>query len=208
MPPFCSPQDKPSDKWPELLAESTGGERLRRLVALSELEYMGAEYYDWRARQPESSFERTSNPKSNPQQDNERGTAGFARSKSYAQQALALAPTVTNGPEYPDAVFRAHIAFGLNVFREGDRNSAVRHLLEASRAPSGEPSTVPRSLLEGRLVNYLLKHGERETVAEYLERAAASRTPAVRERMLKDAAAIRAGTMPEGYQRSLATGHL
>jgi hypothetical protein len=63
-------------------------------------------------------------------------------------------------------------------------------------------------MLEYRLVNYLLKHGERDTVVEYLERAARGRTSAQRETMLKAAAAIRDGRMPEHYQRLLASGSL
>ena len=42
----------------------------------------------------------------------------------------------------------------------------------------------------------------RNTIAEYLERSAAARTSADAERMRKDAAAIRNGTMPETYQRA------
>ena len=50
--------------------------------------------------------------------------------------------------------------------------------------------------LESRLVHYLVKAGERATIIEFLERSAAFR-PYERERLLKDAAAIRAGVMTE-----------
>jgi hypothetical protein len=75
----------------------------------------------------------------------------------------------------------------------------------------GEASAAPASngffrLMYGgidqRLVNYLLKAGERESVAEFLEKSAALR-PRDRERLLKDAAAIRAGKMPLSYQHML-----
>ena len=48
-------------------------------------------------------------------------------------------------------------------------------------------------------MNDLLKAGERETVAEFLE-GSARLLPAERERFLKDAAAIRAGKMPWSFQ--------
>ena len=53
--------------------------------------------------------------------------------------------------------------------------------------------------LDQRLVNSLLKVGERETVAEFLERSAFLR-PAEGERLQQDAAAIRAGKMPMSFQ--------
>jgi hypothetical protein len=96
--------------------------------------------------------------------------------------------------------------------REGNRNEAVKELLEASNyspAPVDDRQRfVSSSPLEHRLVNYLLKTGERETVIEYLERGAPHRGRARREEMLKSADAIRAGRMPEHYQRLLASGSL
>ena len=68
----------------------------------------------------------------------------------------------------------------------------------------GVPASVPLSMrefggLDQRLVNHLLKAGERDSVAEFLEQSATLRT-SQRERLLKDAAAIRAGQMPMSYQ--------
>jgi hypothetical protein len=65
-------------------------------------------------------------------------------------------------------------------------------LLEASPSRGLEAYSFGLDL---RLVNYMLKAGERETVAEFLEGSARLR-PAEHERLLKDAAAIRAGKMP------------
>ena len=53
--------------------------------------------------------------------------------------------------------------------------------------------------LRGRLAEYLLRAGERASVAEYLEKSA-DRYPSERDRLLKDAAQIRAGVMPMSYQ--------
>lgn len=57
----------------------------------------------------------------------------------------------------------------------------------------------------GRLIDSMLKNGERGSVAEYLERSAASRAPGDAARVRKEAAAIRAGRMPERYQRCCST---
>ena len=57
----------------------------------------------------------------------------------------------------------------------------------------------PHFGLRGRLVEYLLRAGERASVAEYLEKSAERYLPE-RDRLLKDAAQIRAGVMPLSYQ--------
>ena len=100
------------------------------------------------------------------------------------------------------------MVLGLHALRDGDRNTATEHLLEAAKAPlSTRRSQLPRPL-EYRLVNYLLNDGERASVIDYLERAAQRRDADERAEMLKNAAAIRSGRMPEHYQRLLASGHL
>ena len=54
-----------------------------------------------------------------------------------------------------------------------------------------------------RPVNRLLKEGERERVAEFLE-AFARLTISDRDRLLQDAKAIREGRMPSSYQHMVA----
>ena len=107
---------------------------------------------------------------------------------------------------YGEAVYQANLALALNAFRDGGVQTAVRHMLDASKAPPpAHPADRPfPGALEGRLTNYLLKYGERQSVAEYLERSSLGREPAEREGMLKEAAAIRAGRMPSRLQFSLA----
>ena len=53
--------------------------------------------------------------------------------------------------------------------------------------------------LSQRLAEYLLREGERASVADYLEKTA-ERFLVERDRLLKDAAQIRAGIMPRSYQ--------
>jgi hypothetical protein len=206
----------PRDSWPALLDRSTGVEKLQRLAVLSESEYMSAEYLDWLSRQPEN-VRRTALIRDRPvtaNQDKQNAAETFARSKSYARQALELGKSLDAATQHPDLLFRAHIAYGLNRLREGDRDAAVEQLLEASRLPLSAPETDQErfvggaSTLEYRLVNYLLKNGERQGVIEYLERSAPYHRGPRREEMLKSAAAIRDGRMPEHYQRLVATGSL
>ena len=52
-------------------------------------------------------------------------------------------------------------------------------------------------------MNRLLKEGEREAVVEFLE-ALARLTITERDRLVKDAQAIREGRMPSSYQRTVA----
>jgi hypothetical protein len=98
------------------------------------------------------------------------------------------------------AIYHARIALAAHALREGDKAAAVRYMLDAPNAP---PSPRLDALiffgLDTRLANYLLKAGERESVAQFLEKSAARRT-SEREQLLKDAAAIRAGRMPMSYQ--------
>lgn len=190
----------------EALEKATAGQRLELLAALSDLEYMGGQSSDWAARQKPG---HPAHPK-DPKRENDRAAAKFAQSKAYAREALELSRSLTTAPEYPRSVFRAHIATGLNALRDGNRQEAVRQLEEASKvpAPPRELMTEQPSYIESWLVNYLLKYGERESVIQYLERSAPKRVSREREQMLKAAAAIREGVMPEEYQRLLADGRL
>jgi hypothetical protein len=82
-------------------------------------------------------------------------------------------------------------------------------LLEASKLPAPEAVAAggwAASPLEYRLVYALLKHGERQTIVDYFERAAQGRDEMRRKTMLASAAAIRDGRMPEHYQVLLAEG--
>lgn len=184
---------------------ATPAERLSRLATQAESDYLMGEFYDWRARRPADNPRRSETP----ERDQQSAVARFAKAKDAAREVIDLAPDLKDAPEYSDALFKAHMAAGVLAWRDGNRRLAVQHLLDASRVPT--PSATPReprSALEYRLVNYLLKHGERDTIVEYYERAAESRNEDQRDIMLKAAEAIRAGRMPEHYQRLLALGHI
>jgi hypothetical protein len=123
------------------------------------------------------------------------------RSKAAAMQALKEANALRDTPYYGEAIYRANAALALHVWREGDRQKAVAYLAEAVKAPpSSRLDSATFFSLDGRIVNYLIKGGERESVAKFLEASARLRK-GDSERLLRDAAAIREGRMPAGYQR-------
>lgn len=125
-------------------------------------------------------------------------------SKRAADEALQLASRLPDHPDYGMSVYDANLALGAHLLRAGDRQGAVRHLIEASKAPPSEALALGVvGGLDGKLVNYLLKAGERESVADFLERSAELRT-FDRDRLLQDAVAIREGRMPRSYQYMLA----
>jgi beta-lactamase regulating signal transducer with metallopeptidase domain len=164
----------------QAVAELSDAERFALLPDLANRDYMLAE-----------SFGRDT--------DRAAAEAAFARSKQYAQDTVALAPAFRDDPAYGKAVYHATVALGAHALREGDKPAAVRYMLEAITAPPSRGLETRSFGLDQRLANYLLKEGERETVAVFLERSADLR-PAEREQLLKDAAAIRAGKMPASFQ--------
>ena len=166
----------------QALADLPEADRFAMLPGLADREYMSAEYQDFTKK------------------DKAGADLSWARSKRYAQQTLALAERFRQHPDYGAAIYHARIALGALALREGDKATAVRLMLEAADAPPS-PGMDARLFfgLDRRLVNYLLKEGERESVARFLEKSAELRS-ADREQLLKDAQAIRAGRMPMSYQ--------
>jgi beta-lactamase regulating signal transducer with metallopeptidase domain len=132
-------------------------------------------------------------------------TAGFEasleRARRLAEEALALAAKLAGDPRSAAVEYRANVILGAVAIRRGDRAGAVKYMRAAVEQPgSPEVAEYAQSLLRQRLVNELLKAGERASVAEFLERAAAfdeGDPPA------QDAKAIREGRMPMGYQYSV-----
>jgi hypothetical protein len=203
--PLAAFDGAPQKAWPDMLATSTGVQRLRRLAGFAQNEFATAERRDWMATQPSAGKD----PSDRASQNENRLAARemFARSKAYAREAIELGGSLKADAQTADALFRAHLAYGLNALREKDRTRAVEHLLAASMF---RPATSVDSgdSLETKLVNYLLKNGERKAVIEYLERGAVRREKPARDEMLEAAAAIRAGMMPARYQRAVAFGHV
>ncbi|MEX2662672.1 MAG: M56 family metallopeptidase [Vicinamibacterales bacterium] len=127
----------------------------------------------------------------------------LAEAKSTAAEALKLAATDPANPEYSETVTSVHQTLGLVALREGKRAEAVRHLQASAEVPAIPESADIGNVTWLRLTNYLLKDGERESVIAFLEAYAKVR-PAQRDRLLEDAAAIRAGRMPRSFQTMFA----
>lgn len=122
----------------------------------------------------------------------------LAEAKAGAEDVLKLAAANPRHPDYTEVVMSAHQTLGLVALRQGDREAAVDHLRESVKVPPMDETSSP-TLYWLRLTNYLLKEGERESVIGFFEELAKV-SPTHRDRVLEDAAAIRAGRMPRSYQ--------
>jgi hypothetical protein len=97
-------------------------------------------------------------------------------------------------------IYRAETVLAVLALKDGDRKGAVARMRTAGAAPMSDAGRDASWFgLRGRLAEYLLRAGERASVAEYLEKSAERDLPE-RDRLLKDAAQIRAGMMPMSYQ--------
>jgi hypothetical protein len=166
-------------------------DRLFYLPGAAEGAYMWAEYTDYSARgKPEAEREKART----------RAAQGFARARQYAKDALALADRHQEAATDAGVIYRAHTVLGVLALKDGDRQLAVEHMRTSTAAPISDSGRYTSHYgLRGRLVEYLLREGERERVAEYLENSAERLLPE-RDRLLKDAGQIRAGIMPLSYQ--------
>jgi Zn-dependent protease with chaperone function len=191
----------PQESIPGVIARLPEDERLPILVKRAGVAYLNAESANWQATNPQTPDEKLP---SRIEENRQEALASRQRSKKYAEDALALAKSLPHHPDQTDALFAATVALGANAFWDGDRETAVRHMLVAADVP---PSTSGRLMsptlnlsLEMKLIGALLKYGERDTVIEYFEKSAETR-PAERERLLEAAGAIRNGKLPLGYER-------
>jgi Zn-dependent protease with chaperone function len=166
-------------------------DRLFYLPGAAVSAYMRAEYIDYTAREK---------PEAEQAEARKRAAHGFARARQYADDALALARNHKQAAQDNDVIYRAETVLGVLALKDGDRGAAVAHMRTAGSAPISDAGRYASLFgLRGRLVEYLLRAGERASVAEYLEKSAERYLPE-RDRLLKDAAQIRAGLMPLSYQ--------
>jgi hypothetical protein len=135
--------------------------------------------------------------------DKAAATAGWERSRRYAEDVLRLAPKFRSDPNYGTAVFCANVTLGTIAMRNGDKATAVKYMHEATKAPGSEELAYSGDAMWTRLVVPLLKYGERESVADFLEHYAQINV-LEHDRLTKDAADIRAGKMPMFYQSQVA----
>lgn len=124
----------------------------------------------------------------------------LGRTKTFAEMAMTLGPRFPADPRYGHLIYNSHMALGVVALREGNRKLAVTHLragadaVEAANIINPDPAN-----LRLRLTNYLLKDGERESVAEFYERV--SKFPGPQQKDFSESArAIREGRMPMSFQ--------
>jgi hypothetical protein len=181
----------------DALADQPEAERMVALSQLAGSAYMRGETHDYYVRHPDKV---TSSRWTYTQAE---ADAWWDISRRAAEQALDLAARLADHPEAGNVIFRANLAHGLLAFRRGDRQGALRGLAAAAEAPATDEIRYGLvGPLEYRLTDGLLKYGERETIARFHETMAKVRAR-TRDADLAAAAAIRAGRMPEGYQRRL-----
>lgn len=129
--------------------------------------------------------------------------AQHAEARRLVEEVLTLADQRRDDPRYSSSVMSAHFTLASLALRDGETDRAARHLLESLDVPPSEDVAYipPTGWLNS--VNYLLKAGERDRVVEFLE-GFAKLTVRDRDRLLRDAQAIREGRMPLAYQHMLA----
>jgi hypothetical protein len=119
--------------------------------------------------------------------------------RKYANDALALAAKLSTEPAAGAAVYRAHILLGMLALRAGNHREAVAQMLDAAQAPSSEELAYGPDPYSRVLVAYLLDAGERETVVDFLYRAASLKLDQ-KATMIADIDAIRANRLPATYR--------
>jgi len=170
----------PQEKQAVIVSALPDEERIRLLPNRTEMEYGHAEYLDYQKH------------------DAAAAAASWAQSRKYADDLLQLAAKRPDDPERGTAIFVAHTILGALALRDNDKGLALRHMAEAGNAPPSEPLRYGASLTWSRLCVGLLKRGERETVAAFLDRFAQVNEGS-RDYLIESAAQIRAGTMPVWY---------
>ena len=136
-------------------------------------------------------------------QDPGKAKAERAEAKKECEQVLELAKSHSGDPAYSGAVMTAHQVLSALAIREGDNERAIAHLMESVKVPPSDHLRYGDPFAWSRPVNYLLKQGERERVAQFFDALAPLVGTQRRERLVADAKAIREGRMPESYQHAV-----
>ena len=123
----------------------------------------------------------------------------YAKARAFSEQALRLVDKLGAGVGTSELRVTGHMARGIVALRDGDRAAAVAHLKASTDGV--DANVVVEDFLWSRLTNYLLAAGERETVAQFFDTLSRGSTDA--QRFANSAKAIRAGQMPDSYQRQM-----
>jgi hypothetical protein len=90
--------------------------------------------------------------------------------ESKARELLSLAAQNKDDDEYGNAIFYANLSLGDVALRRGEKRQAARYLLAASEAPPTDH--LRNGYIDMTLARQLVDWGEREAVAQFLERCA------------------------------------
>jgi hypothetical protein len=90
--------------------------------------------------------------------------------EAKARQLLELAMQDTRDSQYADAIYAANIALGYIALQKGDKTQASQYLLAAVDAPPSDRLRI--SQIDMTLARQLVDWGEREAVAQFLEKCA------------------------------------
>ena len=121
--------------------------------------------------------------------------SAWETARQSAQDALQLAPAFQTAPDYGTALYNAHMVLGLLALKAGNRTDAVRAMMEAANAPRTEELAYAGTDFTLELPQLLYKAGERNPVADFLERFA--RTNVFERGFLEESAKnIRSGNAP------------
>jgi hypothetical protein len=126
--------------------------------------------------------------------------AAWQRLSIYANDALTIGPRHPDHPGAGLAMFNAHEFLGTVALWDGDVRTALAHLDAAPGVPVSETMKSAGGATTNRLVRNLLRVGEYDAVARYYDRMAQIDVTD-RQSLTESAQAIRAGRMPEWYQR-------
>jgi hypothetical protein len=122
-------------------------------------------------------------------------------SRTVAEDVLRLADSRRDDPDRGTAIFSAHLSLGAIALHDNDLTDVLNHMEAAANAPPSDELKYGQLWDWQYLAVELLKQGERESVARFLDRLAAiSEVPSGKEGLAKAAAQIRAGQMPAFYQ--------
>ena len=113
--------------------------------------------------------------------------------ESKARELLALAARNTNDPKYGNAIFFANLSLGHVMLRRGEKRQAAGYLLAASNAPPTDD--LRYGYIDMTLARQLVDLGEREAVAQFLDRCAEFNYRG--KEMAEWAAQIRIGINPD-----------
>jgi hypothetical protein len=172
----------PFEKQAAFMSALPDAERIERLPARVDMDFMEAEYQEF------------------SKHDQAAAKAARDQTRTHADDLLALCDKLPNDPHRSVALFSGHVALAALAVHDNDTAAALRQLDEAVKAPPSEELKRDHNALWSRVAVGLLKRGERESVAQFLDRYSTFTDSAESERLKKGAAAIRARRMPDFYQ--------